>query len=117
MRTVSKYFGAYLLGILGALILTPASIMLAGTFLVPVYVIGAVPGYVVWFIFVFTEQSFLGLLSIVALAPIYGEWRLRRAAGDEEAFLKLVAWRPMWFCFPIGFLGTFGIFFASVSSI
>ena len=117
--TVLGYVGGYLIGILASLICTPASLLLAGVFLLPIYVIGALPGYIVWFVLLFNAPNELAWpwLSIVALAPLYCEWRLWRAKGNETLAARLVAWRPIWIAFPIGFLGTVSIFSAAVGTI
>ena len=116
---VLGYGSGYLIGILASLIFSPSSLLLAGVFLLPIYVIGALPGYIVWFVLLFNAPHELAWpwLSIVAFAPLYGEWRLWRAKSNDVLVARLVAWRPMWFAFPVGFLGTVSIFSAAVGTI
>ncbi len=117
MTTILKYIGGYLVGILASLFFTPAPTMLGRVFMLPIYVIGALPGFFLWFVLMIQQPSVLAIFSLVVLIPIYAEWRVRQLAGDEEMYARLVRWRPIWFGGPIGFLGAPAVSFALASSI
>lgn len=118
INRISKYVIGYLWGVLGALIFTDASLFLGGVFLLPIYVIAAVPGFIVWLVFMSTASEVLTYLySAIALLPLYGEWRLRRAANNKAQFNRIRALRPLWYTFPVGFLGTLAIYGAAIESI
>tara|TARA_B100001093_G_scaffold437597_1_gene436587 strand:- start:487 stop:828 length:342 start_codon:yes stop_codon:yes gene_type:complete len=95
MTTISKYIGGYLLGILASLFFTPAQTILAGVFMIPIYVMGALPGFFLWFVIMVQEPNIIAIFSLVVLGPIYGEWRLRQLAGDAEVYD-----RTSFFCSP-----------------
>mgnify|MGYP004100783943 CR=1 FL=1 len=85
--------------------------------MLPIYVLGALPGFFLWFVLMVQEPSILIIFSVVILLPIYNEWRLRQLAKDEEMYARLVRWRPLWFGGPIGFLGSPAVYLTAISSI
>ena len=113
-----KFFAAYFLGIIFCLVLTPAEAGLAGVWLWPAYLMAPVGvllsavllwqgndlsfgndilSLVLWFM----------LLSPCILECIHFVWH-ESPSGR---------WRWLWVGFPIGFIGTLGIFFAAQLSI
>lgn len=119
-RETLKYLGAYLLGIIAAIALTPVEISLGGH--VPLwflYPILAPIGYLLFYFYL--EGAYLPFggkgpsywsYFSVGLGPFVMEV-LPRALGAR----RLRAWRPLWIGFPIGFLGTIGVYYTAAASI
>ena len=119
-REIFKYLGAYLLGIIASVALTPVEMSMGGH--VPLwflYPILAPIGYLLFYFYL--EGAYLpfggkglsywlyfavGLVPLVveALAYFLGSRRLRE-------------WRPLWIGFPIGFVGTLGVYYTAAASI
>ena len=119
-REILKYLGAYLLGIIASMALTPVEMDMGGH--VPLwflYPILAPIGYLLFYFYL--EGAYLpfggkglsywlyftvGLVPFVmeVLAYFLGSGRLR-------------AWRPLWIGFPIGFVGTLGVYYTAAASI
>jgi hypothetical protein len=117
LRAILKYLGCYLLGILACIILTPVDLILAGKALWPLYPVLAPIGFFFYY-FYLTPQYVFGsvtsywLVGLIALIPVLFEtaaffWRAPR----------LRSWRPLWMGFPIGFLGTLGVYYTAAASI
>ena len=113
---ILKFGGSYLLGIFICVSFTEAEFRLAGVNLLPSYVFLSVIGVGLWFIAAFQElpsPPFAMLwVVLVLLIPCAGEALVYFARRPRFRF-----WRPLWFGFPIGFVGTLGIYWAGSSSI
>lgn len=112
---IPKYLGAYLLGIAACIIATPAEWDFGRfPFFFLLYPILSVPFFFLWPFMVFQESTYLyrWWMWLIALTPV---------AGEGIAFLasrpRVRAWRPLWFGFPIGFVGSFTVYWACVLSI
>ena len=119
-REILKYLGAYLLGIIASIALTPVEMSMGGHvplwFLYPIlapiglllfyfYLEGAYlpfggKGLIYWFFFTVGFVPFV----MEVLAYLSRSRRLR-------------AWRPLWIGFPIGFVGTLGVYYTAAASI
>ena len=111
---LSQYLGAYLLGIVACMMATPAEWVLAGIPLLPFYIIAALPFFFLWPVLVVNESGelYLPWMWGIALAPF---------TGELVAFLTkkraVRVWRPLWIGFPIGFVGSFAVYWAGHLSI
>jgi|GEM_PF-6559572 len=117
-----RWFGlfalSYLLGIAACVMLTVAEFELAGVNLLPWYLGGAVIGLILIVILLFQEPgSVLAVWPIwlVLLAPFVIETVL--ALSRKPGVRRLGWFRACWIGFPIGFIGTFGIYIAGSMSI
>lgn len=119
LAKISKYFGAYLLGILACVMLTPVEFELAGALLLPWYVLLSIPGYFLWFYWVFSLPLYVQWLwmSVIGLIPFAGAAWMYFGRKDLQRQSRLGSWRPLWICFPIGFVGTLGIYYTASASI
>ena len=119
IKSILKYFGGYLLGVFACLMFSHASLMLAGVFLLPASVIGALPGliYVVYCAIFEPEFVFWFYLITVGFLPLWIRLYVRLSHKTDEKIARLIVFRPLWTTFPIGFLGTFGVYAAGSASI
>jgi hypothetical protein len=115
-RAIPRYVLSYLLGIVICVVLTPADPNLVGVALWPWYPVLAVIGF---FLFFYLSPAYalgsgvgywlafsIGLIPFVSEAAVYWAGRPR-----------LRVWRPLWIGFPIGFVGTLGVYFTAAASI
>ncbi len=120
---VLKYLLAYASGIVACVLLTHVDGELAGKTLWPFYFGGSPIGYV-FFYFIFSPAEVWGpsaaywLLYAFGLLPflIPASALIGRLAGTTTS-ARLRSWRPFWIAFPVGFVGTVGIFTALCQSI
>jgi len=119
LLAILKYVASYFLGITACLLLTPAELDLAGVALWPYYPVFAVIGFFLFYFHLSSSYLPFGgagfgywLLFSIGLIPI---------AFEPIAFFartpRLNAWRPLWIGFPIGFVGTLGVFYTAAASI
>ncbi|MGF1678509.1 MAG: hypothetical protein ACFCUX_04870 [Candidatus Methylacidiphilales bacterium] len=113
---ILQYLGAYLLGILTCILFTPVAFVLAGKALWPFYPF-AVIGFLLYYFYlapqhVFGPAATYWLAGSIGLVPFVLE-----AAVYFSRSPRLRAWRPMWIGFPIGFVGTLGVFYTAAASI
>jgi hypothetical protein len=117
LRAIPRYVVSYLLGIVTCVLVTPAELNLAGVGIWPLYPIFAVVGFFLFFFYLSPPYTFapklghwlvvsIGLVPVVSEAAVY--W-----AGTPG----LRAWRPLWIGFPVGFVGTLGVYFTVAASI
>ncbi len=115
LTRVWQYVGSYLLGILTCILLTPVELTLAGAVLWPFYgfaVIG-VPLYLLLTPeYVWGSASAYWWGATISLIPLLFEIGLRLTRRPS-----LSRWRPWWIAFPLGFLGTLGIYYTVGASI
>ena len=118
MAVLWRYLGAYLLGIITSVFFTPVELFFSDVFLGPWFFLGCIPGVFVWFYLVINEPELLrwSWVSVFALAPVLGEIWVRLPREASELDLSPTFWRPFWIAFPIGLLGSLGVFFAIVSA-
>lgn len=112
-----KYAGAYLLGILLCILLTPADPVLAGTGLWPLYPLLAPVGFFLYYfyltpVYVFGDATSYWLTGLIGLIPLAME-----GITFFGGFPALRNWRPLWIGTPVGFLGTIGVYYTAAASI
>jgi hypothetical protein len=112
-----KYLGAYLVGVVACVLVTPVEPVLVGAHLWPYYPLLAIIGFLLFHLYLAPQSVFgsgiacgliysIGLLSVVlGLAVRFGPLRRMR-------FLS-----PFLIGFPIGFVGTMGVFYTAAASI
>ena len=119
LREILKYLGAYLLGIISSIALTPAEMNLGGAPLWLLYPILAPIGYLLFYFYL--EGAYLPfggkglsywLYCVVGLVLFVMEL-LAYLLGSRS----LLAWRPLWIGFPMGFVGTLGVYYTAAASI
>ena len=116
---ILKDVGSYLLGICACVLLTPVKLQLAGVVLWPYYPVFAVIGVFLFYLYLSnaylpyggTGAAYWSLFSI-GLAPIVFE-----AAAYCRRIPLLRGWRPLSVGFPIGFVGTLGVYYTAAASI
>ena len=119
LRAIARYLGAYLLGIVVGVIATPAELILVGQPLWPWYPVFALPGYVLFYYYLaggYLPFASAGLAFwtyyLVGLLPfLLGAWTVLR----KPAWAR--TWRPLWIAFPIGFIGTMGVYYTAAASV
>ena len=119
LTTISRYVGGYLLGIFAAILFSPADIILAGQWLILPYVIGALPGfiYAIYCAIFQPEFVFWFYLITVGFLPLWSRLYFRLTRKSDEEVDRLMILRPLWTIFPVGFLGTLGVYVACMESI
>ena len=119
MRSIGRYLGAYLLGIIAGILFTPADIVLVGQWLILPYVLGAIPGtvYVVYGAIVEAQPLFWFYLLAVGLLPIWVRLYFRLNQKPDTEIPRLMMFRPLWVSFMVGFLGTLGVYVAAMESV
>ena len=119
LREILKYLGAYLLGIVSSIAITPAEVDLGGAPLWLLYPILAPIGFFLFYLYL--EGAYLPfggkglsywLYCAVGLVPFVMEL-LAYFLGTRS----LLAWRPLWIGFPMGFVGTLGVYYTAAASI
>jgi hypothetical protein len=119
LREMLKYLGAYLLGIVSSIAITPAEVDLGGAPLWLLYPILAPIGFFLFYVYL--EGAYLPfggkglnywLYCAVGLVPFVKEL-LAYFLGSRS----LLAWRPLWIGFPMGFVGTLGVYYTAAASI
>lgn len=116
LPTVLKSIVAYLLGILVCVLVTDVKLRLAGVELWLWYGMASPLGVPLYFVAAFQELPTL---------PFEMWWVIGvlAVAGVPEAFVffggsvTARSWRPLWIGFPIGFVGTLGLYWAGSLSI
>ena len=119
IKSISRYFGGYLLGIIAGILFSPADIILGGHWLLLHYVIGALPGFIFVIYYAIFEPGFVFwfYLITVGFLPLWIRLYFRFRRKTDEQMTRLMIFRPLWTTFPIGFLGTLGIYAAVLESI
>lgn len=111
-----QFLAAYLVGIFACVAWTDAELSLAGTNLVPGYVLLSGVGLLLWFVAALQGLPALPFESIWVVLMI-----LLPCVAEGIAFTRkdsgLKRLRAMWFGFPIGFVGTLGFYWAAMLSI
>jgi hypothetical protein len=112
-----EYLGAYLAGVLACVLVTPVEPVLVGFPLWPYYPLLAIIGFFLFYLHLPPQYVFgsgiaytlvysIGLLSVVlGLAVHFGPLRRIRVLS------------PFLIGFPIGFVGTMGVFYTAAASI
>lgn len=112
------YAGAYLLGIITCVVVTPVELSLSGVPLWILYPPLALVGVLAFYLNLPTAYLPFGngplywLVCSIGLVPVAFE-----IAVYVGAARSLVAWRPLWIAFPIGFIGTLGVYYTAAASI
>lgn len=113
-----KFFAAYSLGIISCMVLTPVEAELAGIWLWSAYLLAPV-GLLLSAVLLWQENDLSFGKSVLSVAL----WVMAFTPCVLECvcFLwhqsRLGRWRPLWVGFPIGFIGTLGMFFSAQLSI
>ena len=118
-RKLIEYGTAYLIGIAACILLTPVSLELAGVILWPFYPVFAPLGFGLFYLYLNAGYSPYGgsgfsywLCFSLGFAP---------AVFELAAFVfprhNLQRFRPIWVGFPIGFVGTLGVYYTAAASI
>lgn len=118
-RRVFRFVGlvllGHLVGVLFANLVSIAEFELAGVFLLPWYLLAAPVGVIFLTIIFFQDPEIaldLWVVWPVFFAPFLIETVLVLAKRH-----RFRVWRGFWIGFPIGFLGTVGIYFAAAQTI
>ena len=116
---IGNYFGAYILGIIACIAITPVELTLINVPLWMYYPILAIPGYVAGYVLLSVGYLPLGgvglgywAMFLVGLVPI--------VMGVVNFYLRrplIKALRPLWIGFPIGFAGTLGVYYIAASGV
>jgi hypothetical protein len=112
-----KYLGSYLAGVLACVLVTPVETVLVGKTLWPYYPLLAVIGFFLFYIYlppqyVFGSGVVYGLVySIGLLSVVLG------LATHFEPLRRLRFLSPLLIAFPIGFVGTMGVYYTAAASI
>jgi uncharacterized Tic20 family protein len=122
LKGALKYFGAYLLGMVACVLYCtfladlPDGIGINGLVELIAATPYAVMGLYFFFATLFTEFFDLirdqGGVLLLLLLPFMCEGIARRRRS-----LSFRAWRPLWIGFPLGFLGTLGIYWMAIVSM
>ena len=115
---ILKYLGSYLLGIVACVLLTPAGLELIGFPMWPLYPFLAVPGVAAFYFYLDTQYLPFGSGALYRLIFAFG--LIPFALGAATLLTRsprLRAWRPLWIGFPIGFIGTLGVYYSAAASI
>jgi hypothetical protein len=117
LQAILKYLGAYVLGILTCITFTPVKWVLAGKPLFLLFPALAPIGFFLYFFYlspqyVFGPRTAYWLVGAIALIPV-----VLGAATFFTRAPRLRTLRPLWIGFPIGFLGTLGVYYTAAASI
>ena len=116
---ILKYFGSYVLGIASCIFFTPVKLELAGAALWPYYLLFAAVGFILFYLYL--EGAYLPyggagtsywLLFVIGIVPFVFE-----VVAYIARMPQFRACRPLWFGFPIGFVGTLGVYYTAAASI
>lgn len=117
LPAVLKYLACYILGIGACIVFTPVEGELIGKALWPLYPILAPIGFFLYYLYLdpgYTFGSTLThwLVGSIGLGPVVSGAAacLTRDRGPR-------ALRPLWIAFPIGFVGTLGVYHSAAASI
>ncbi|MEL6108248.1 MAG: hypothetical protein AAFU85_19655 [Planctomycetota bacterium] len=114
LLAILKYVGSYLLGMVACVLFTPAEMELAGVALWLYYPVFAVVGFILFYhqLAIGGAGPYYWFPVVAVLLPIVLEG-FAYFAGKP----RLRSFRPLWIAFPIGFVGTLGVYFAASASI
>ena len=119
LLAILKYVGAYLLGIVTCVLFTPVELELAGVVLWPFYGVFSVIGFFLFYLYLSKAYLPFGgsgfaycLLFSIGFIPVVFE-----VVAYFARMRHLRGWRPLWIGFPIGFVGTLGVFYTAAASI
>ena len=116
---VLKYFGSYVLGIAACILFTPVELELAGLVIWPYYLVFAVVGFFLFYLYL--EGAYLPfggtgtsywLLFSIGFVPLLPEM-----IASFTRRTRFRSFRPLWMGFPIGFVGTLGVYYTAAASI
>lgn len=117
--SILKYVGSYVLGIVACVLFTPAAVELAGVVLWPYYLVFAAIGFFLFYLYLSSAYLPFGgsgasywLLFSIGFVPLVFE-----AAAHFVRIASFPACRPLWIGFPIGFVGTLGVYYTAAASI
>ncbi|MFK7864620.1 MAG: hypothetical protein AB8B95_10390 [Pseudohongiellaceae bacterium] len=117
LKSVFQYLGYYLLGIIFCVLTTPVELGLGGIQLWYWYPLFAVVGFFLFYFYLTQLYVASGsdldywLPFLFGLLPV----ALQLATYFEEKYLP--ASRPLWIGFPVGFVGTIGLFYTAAASV
>ncbi|PAY16786.1 hypothetical protein CKO51_24915 [Rhodopirellula sp. SM50] len=120
IRETLKYLGAYLLGVIACVALTPVEMNMGGHeplwFLYPIL---APIGYFLFYLYL--EGAYLPFGGEGPSYWLYASVGLVPFVMEVMAYLlgsrRFHAWRPLWIGCPIGFVGTLGVYYTAAASI
>ncbi len=119
VMSILKHLGSYVLGIMACVLFTPAELELAGVVLWPYYLVFAAIGFFLFYLYLSSAYLPFGgsgasywLLFLIGFVPIVFE-----AAAHFVRMPSFRAYRPLWIGFPIGFVGTLGVYYTAAASI
>jgi hypothetical protein len=119
-REILKYLGAYLLGIITSIAITPVEMSMGGH--VPLWFLYPILAPIGYFLFyLYLEGAYLPFGGEGPSYWLYVAVGLVPFVMELLAYLlrsrRLLAWRPLWIGFPIGFAGTLGVYYTAAASI
>jgi hypothetical protein len=117
--SVLKYVGSYILGTVACVLFTPAELEIAGVVLWPYYLVFAAIGFFLFYLYLSNAYLPFGgsgasywVLFSIGFVPLVSEVALHFAR-----MASFRACRPLWIGFPIGFVGTLGVYYTAAASI
>lgn len=116
---LGRYFGAYMLGIVVCVLITPAELTLAGVQIWMFYPFFALPAFFGFYIVLGTSYQPFGGVGL-AFWAMYAVGFIPVILGIYAFVSKatwLTPWRPLWIGFPIGFVGTLGVYYIGASGV
>lgn len=116
---ILKYVGSYVLGIAACILFTPVELELAGVVIWPYFIVFAAIG--IFLFYLYLEGAYLPfgasgtaywlLFSIGFVTPVL------ESVAYFTRLPRVRAYRPLWVGFPIGFVGTLGVYYTAAASI
>jgi hypothetical protein len=114
---VMRFVGAYLAGVLACVLVTPVEPVLVGTPLWPFYPLLAIIGFFLFYLYL-PPQYVFG--SGIAYSMVYSIGLLSVILGIAVHFGPLRRFHvlsPLLTGFPIGFIGTMGVYYTAAASV
>ena len=116
-QCILRYLIPYVWGILAAIAFTPVQLSLVGVKLWYMYPVLAVPAFFL-FVFELHPRSLFGFETIVLMLYFMSAISILFGIGTHFAPLRRYRdYRPALITFPVGFIGTVGVYFISMASI
>jgi hypothetical protein len=114
---VMKYLGAYLFGVLASVLFTPVEPVLVGKPLWPYYPLLAIIGFFLFYLYLPPQYVFGSGLAYVLLYSINLLSVVLGLAVHFGPLRRIRVLSPLLLGFPIGFVGTMGVYYTAAASI